>query len=103
MTKFLHWRKMTWTFLVWSAVAWPLVCGAGAALTGVVWFAGMIGLGLLWLATQPLFQQGRGHRGMFFWPHRGQWRVANFHRTHVAAEPRHDASVLSVEATASGR
>jgi hypothetical protein len=32
---------------------------------GLLWFAGMTGFGLLWLATLPLFRQGRGLRGYF--------------------------------------
>ena len=48
----------------------------------VLWFAGMSGLGLLWLLTQPLFRQGRGLRGFFVRPGRGQWRVMNLHRAY---------------------
>jgi hypothetical protein len=51
----------------------------------------MIFLSLLWLATQPLFQQGRGLSGIFVKPRWGQLRVVNLHRTHQGLEPRHGA------------
>jgi hypothetical protein len=93
MTNFLHWRKMTWALLAWSAamLAWPLAGGVGAARVGVLWVAGMILLSLLWLATQPLFQQGRGLSGVFVKPGWGHPRVVNLHRTHRGPEPRHRA------------
>jgi hypothetical protein len=86
MTNFLHWRKMTWALLAWSAAltAWMLIGSIAATRVGVLWAAGMIFLSLLWLATQPLFQQGRGLRGVFVKPGRRQWRVLNLHRTHRA-------------------
>ena len=69
MTNFLHWRKMTWAFVLWSAAltAWLLIGGVGP-IGVLLWFAGMSGFGLLWLATQPLFRQGRGLRGYFVRP-----------------------------------
>jgi hypothetical protein len=61
----------------------PLLIGSiGATRVGVLWFAGMILLGLLWLATQPPYQLGRGMSGIFVRPGRGQWRIVNLHRTH---------------------
>jgi hypothetical protein len=95
MTNFLHWRKMTWTLLGWSAAmtAWPLIGSVEAARVGVLWVAGMTLLSLLWLATQPpLFQQGRGLRGIFVKPRWGQLRIVNLHRTHRGPEPRHRAA-----------
>ena len=93
MTKFLHWRKATWAFVLWSAAmaAWLLIGSIGATRVGVLWVAGMILLGLLWVATQPLCQQGRGLRGVFVKPRWRQLRVVNLHRTHRGPEPRHGA------------
>ena len=84
MTNFLQWRKMTWALLAWSAAmtAWILIGSIAATRVGVLWVAGMIFLSLLWLATQPLFQQGRGLSGVFVKPGRGQFRVVSLHRTH---------------------
>jgi hypothetical protein len=84
MTNFLQWRKMTWALLAWSAAmtAWILIGSTDATRVGVLWVAGMIFLSLLWLATRPLSQQGRGLSGIFVKPRRGQWRVVNVHRTH---------------------
>ena len=89
MTNFLHWRKMTWALLAWSAAmtAWILTGSIDATRVGVLWVAGMTFLSLLWLATQPLFQQGRGLRGVLVRPGWGQWRVLNLHRTHRGPEP----------------
>ena len=93
MTNFLHWRKMTWALLAWSAAmtAWILFGSISATLAGVLWFAGIILLGLLWLATQPLYQQGRGLGGIFRKPSRRQLRVVNLHRTHRGPGPSHGA------------
>lgn len=93
MTNFLHWRKMTWALLAWSAAmtVWILIGSISVTLLGVLWVAGLIFLSLLWLATQPLFQQGRGLSGFFVKPGWGQFRVVNLHRTHRRPEPRHGA------------
>jgi hypothetical protein len=83
MTKFLHWRKMTWALLLWSAamVTWLVVGDSGAALVGVLWLGGAAGLGLLWFMTQPPFRTGRGlGNGFFVRPGPGHWRVLNLHR-----------------------
>ena len=89
MTNFLHWRKMTWAFVLWSAAmtAWLPIGNVGPMGIALLWFAGMTGFGLLWLATQPLFRQGRGLRGYFVRPGPGRWRVANLHRAYWATEP----------------
>ncbi len=93
MTNVLHWRKMTWTLLAWSAAMTALILSGriDATRVGLLWLAGMTLLSLLWLATQPLFQQGRGLHGILVKPHRGQLRVLNLHRTHRGPEPRHRA------------
>jgi hypothetical protein len=84
MTNFLHWRKMTWALLLWCAVAatWLLAGDSSAALVGIVWLAGTVGLCFFWFMTQPLFRQGQAFRdGFFVRPGRGRWRVVNLHRT----------------------
>jgi len=93
MTNFLQWRKMTWVLLGWSAAmtAWIPIGSIAATRVGALWAAGMIVLSLLWLATQPLFQQGRGLSGVFVKPRWGRLRVVNLHRTHRRPEPRHHA------------
>ena len=60
MTNFLHWRRMTWALVLWSAyvATWAAITGSGPAIVMLWWLAGMIVLGSLWLATQPLFQKG---------------------------------------------
>jgi hypothetical protein len=70
MTHFLHWRKMTWALLAWSAAmtAWILIERIDATRVAVLWVVGMTFLGLLWLATQPLSQEGRGVHGIFVKP-----------------------------------
>lgn len=89
MTNFLHWRKMTWVLLLWSAsvATWTVVTGPGPAMAALSWFVGTVAFGLLWLGTQPLFQQGRGLDGMFLRPGWMQWRVVDLHRSHTATEP----------------
>jgi hypothetical protein len=93
MTNFLHWRKMTWALVLWSGyvATWAVITGSGPAIVTMWWLAGMTALGSLWLATQPLFQRGRGLNGVFSWPGWTNWRVVNLHRTHRATEPRRDA------------
>jgi hypothetical protein len=93
MTNFLHWRKMTWALVLWSGYlpAWMAVTGSGLAIVMLWWLGGTILLGSLWLATQPLFQRGRGLGGVFVRPGWTQWRVLDFHRTYGASVPRNDA------------
>jgi hypothetical protein len=84
MTNFLHWRKMTWALLLWSAtmVTWLLAGNSSAALVGILWLLGAVGLCFFWFMTQPLFRQGQGLRnGFFVRPSRGSWRLVNLHRT----------------------
>jgi hypothetical protein len=40
-----------------------VITGSGPAIVTLWWLVGMTVLGSLWLATQPLFQQGRGLNG----------------------------------------
>jgi hypothetical protein len=89
MTNFLHWRKMTWALLVWSGyiATWMVISGSGVAMVVMWWVTGMIVFGLLWLASQPLFRQGRGLRGFLVRPAPGQWRVANLRRRYWATGP----------------
>ena len=98
MTKFLHWRKMTWALALWSAyiATWTTLTGAGPAMVALWWLAGTACLGALWLATQPLFRKGRGLSGFFVWPGWTDWRVVNLHRTHRAREPRREARTRQV-------
>ena len=76
MTRFLHWRKMTWTLGVWSALmaGWlvasafvtsPAASGmmnASGAWIVAFWLVGVGLLGILWFTTRPLWRQGHGAR-----------------------------------------
>jgi hypothetical protein len=90
MTNFLHWRKMTWVLVLWSGslLAWMVVAGSGLAILTLGWLGGVVLLGVLWLATQPLFHQGRGFEGVFVRPSWTQWRVVDLHRTYATRPPR---------------
>ena len=98
MTKFLHWRKMTWALALWSVyiATWTALSGDGPAMVALWWLAGTALLGALWLATQPLFQKGRGLSGLFVWPGWTDWRVVDLHRTHRAREPRREVRTRQV-------
>lgn len=76
-----HWRKSTWALVIWTVlmILWlattlqrefncdresgaaRAVCDAGASigmslgpsLVGVVWFFGLVTIGLIWLASRP--------------------------------------------------
>jgi hypothetical protein len=91
MTNFLHWRKMTWAFVLWSGyiAIWAMITGAGTTVVAV-WLAGAIVASMLWFATQPVFQKGRGLSGFFVWPGWTDWRVVNLHRRHGAMQSRRD-------------
>ena len=62
MTRFLHWRKMTWVIAAWTAgmAVWLLSSGAVDIAIVTVWLVGTALLSLLWFGTRPLFRQGRG-------------------------------------------
>jgi hypothetical protein len=76
MTRFLHWRKMTWTFAVLSALmaGWLVtsvfisshaasgIMNAGVAWIVALWLVGVGLLGVVWYATRPLWRQGHGAR-----------------------------------------
>jgi hypothetical protein len=83
MTNFLHWRKTTWALVLWSGyiAAWTAITGPGLAMVALWWPAGMIVLGSLLFAAQPLFQQGPGLSGLFVWPRLTDWRDVNLRRT----------------------
>ena len=76
MTNFLNWPKTTWALVLWSGyiATWTLVTGPGPAMVALWWVAGMIVLGSLLFATQPLFHQGPGLSGLFVWPRVTEWR-----------------------------
>jgi hypothetical protein len=64
MTNFLNWRRMSWVLLLWSGyvATWAVITGPGPSVVTLWWLLGMSVFGALWLATQPLFQQWRGHK-----------------------------------------
>ena len=76
MTNFLNWPKTTWALVLWSGyiATWTLVTGPGPAMVALWWVAGMIVLGSLLFATQPLFHHGPGLSGLFVWPRVTEWR-----------------------------
>jgi hypothetical protein len=69
MTRFLHWRKMTWAIVAWTALsaAW-VVSSVGMQLgdlsAGIpaVWVAGTAVLSVVWFGSRPLWRQGHGFR-----------------------------------------
>jgi hypothetical protein len=61
MARFRYWRKMTWVLLIWGAVmVFFVVSGGFGPATIALALAGLIGLGLMWFMTRPLWRQGRG-------------------------------------------
>ena len=63
MTRFLHWRKMTWVILLWGVAmtAWLIVSGA-VVPSLLMWSFGTVLLTLLWFLTRPLWRHGHGLR-----------------------------------------
>jgi hypothetical protein len=63
MTRFLHWRKMTWAILLWcvAATGW-LIAGGALVPSLLMWSFGAILLTLVWFITRPLWRQGHGAR-----------------------------------------
>jgi len=52
MTRFLHWRKMTWAILLWSVAATGWLIAGGAVVPSLLmWSFGSILLTLLWFIT----------------------------------------------------
>jgi hypothetical protein len=64
MTRFLHWRKMTWAILLWSGAMLTWLAGTepGVALGALLWFLGFVVLSLIWFMSRPLWRQGHGAR-----------------------------------------
>jgi hypothetical protein len=63
MTRFLHWRKMTWAILLGSvAMAAWMIGGGAVVLIAFLWSFGIAFLGLIWFQTRPLWRQGHGLR-----------------------------------------
>jgi hypothetical protein len=64
MTRFLHWRKMTWAILLWSGamLGWLVGTEPSVALLSVLWFAGFVVLSVTWFLSRPPWRQGHGAR-----------------------------------------
>jgi hypothetical protein len=63
MTRFLHWRKMTWAVLVWSvAMTVWLIAGGAVVSSFLLWSFGTVLLTLVWFLTRPLWRHGHGLR-----------------------------------------
>jgi hypothetical protein len=62
MTRFLHWRKMTWLLLVWTLATAAVVLTFGPAIAFFVWSLGFASLSVLWFMTRPLWRRGHGAR-----------------------------------------
>src|SRR5215204_602394 len=59
MTRFLHWRKMTWAILPWSVAATGWLIAGGAVVPSLLmWSFGTVLLTLLWFITRPLWRHG---------------------------------------------
>jgi hypothetical protein len=63
MTRFLHWRKMTWAILLWSVAmtAW-LIAGGTVVTSFLLWSFGTVLLTVVWFVTRPLWRHGHGFR-----------------------------------------
>ena len=63
MTRFVHWRKMTWVLVLWTTgmAVWLLSSGEGTVAIGT-WLVGMVVLSAVWFGTRPLWRQGHGVR-----------------------------------------
>ena len=63
MTRFLHWRKMTWAILLWSVAMTAWVIAGGAVVTNfLLWSFGFALLSLIWFMSRPLWRHGHGLR-----------------------------------------
>jgi hypothetical protein len=63
MTRFLHWRKMTWAILLGSlTMAVLMIGGGGVVLIAALWSAGLLVLTVVWFMSRPLWRQGHGAR-----------------------------------------
>lgn len=62
MTRFLHWRKMTWAIVLWVAAMAVLTIGGGLMLTAIVSVLGLVALTVIWFMSRPLWRHGHGPR-----------------------------------------
>ena len=63
MTRFIHWRKMTWAIVVFAAgMAVWLLSSDGGMVALVTSLVGIVLLSLVWFGTRPLWRQGHGVR-----------------------------------------
>ena len=63
MTRFVHWRKMTWVILFWGVAMTAWLIASGAVVPSLLmWSFGTVLLTMLWFLTRPLWRQGRGFR-----------------------------------------
>lgn len=63
MTRFIHWRKMTWAIVVFAAgMAVWLLSGGAATVVIVTLLVGLVLLSVVWFGTRPLWRQGHGMR-----------------------------------------
>lgn len=66
MTRFFHWRKMTWAMLFWSAamITWLIsgVFGGAVVMSSLGWLFGIAVLTPIWFMSRPLWRQGHGAR-----------------------------------------
>jgi hypothetical protein len=61
MTKFLHWRKMTWAIVFWSVamIVW-VIAGGAVVMSALLWSFVAVSLSLIWFMSRPLWSQGHG-------------------------------------------
>jgi lipopolysaccharide export LptBFGC system permease protein LptF len=63
MTRFIHWRRMTWAMVAFAAgmSVW-LLSSSGATVALVISLVGFVLLSVVWFGTRPLWRQGHGVR-----------------------------------------
>jgi O-antigen/teichoic acid export membrane protein len=63
MTRFIHWRRMTWAMVAFAAgmTVW-LLTSSGATVALVISLVGFVLLSVVWFGTRPLWRQGHGVR-----------------------------------------
>jgi hypothetical protein len=62
MTRFIHWRKMTWAIVLFAAGMGVWLLSGGATVAIVTLIVGMVLLSVVWFGTRPLWRQGHGVR-----------------------------------------
>lgn len=63
MTRFIHWRKMTWAIVAFAAgMAVWLLSSEGSMVAIVSSLVGIVLLSVVWFGTRPLWRQGHGVR-----------------------------------------